>query len=397
MINKKALVVTEVYSPEDFLINDLVDSWNKEGFQIEVLTRNPSYPFGKVLEGFKNKIYQRDIINGVVVHRFYVIPGYQKSTIIKILNYFNYVFWSFWILLFIGRRFDRVFIYQTGPLTNALTVSFFKKIFKYKIAIWTQDLWPETVYAYGIKKTKFIDFVLKKLVKYIYKRCDIIYVSCKGFKERLQKYVPEKEIEWIPNWNLVNGISEDNVSLPGLFNFTFAGNIGKVQNLENIIVAFKNVSQKFPNAYLNIIGDGSHLETLKDIVNNLTIDNVNFTGRQPLNKMPAFFSQSDVLIISLIDVPLYEIMIPSKFQSYLTASKPIFGVMKGEVDTIIRDYNLGICALPSDIDSIEKGFMKFLSLPKEELMEFSNNSKDLSNKHFEKNKIKDRIKASFWK
>src|SRR5690606_40276263 len=53
------------------------------------------------------------------------------------------------------------------------------------------------------------------------------------------------------------------------------------------------------------------------------LSNVNFTGRKPVHTMPNYFAASDVLLISLVDVPLYEIMIPSKFQTYLTAKKPI--------------------------------------------------------------------------
>ena len=49
-----------------------------------------------------------------------------------------------------------------------------------------------------------------------------------------------------------------------LTHITFAGNIGKVQNLENIIIAFSRLSLKIASkAQLNIIGDGSNLNHLK--------------------------------------------------------------------------------------------------------------------------------------
>ena len=114
---KKILIIGEAFYPETFLINDLVEEWEKEGYAIEVLTRAPSYPFGKVYQGYKNKIYQTTYFNTVKVHRFPVIQGYHKSVFRKVLNYISFVFWSFWIVLFIGKRFDKVFISQTGPLT----------------------------------------------------------------------------------------------------------------------------------------------------------------------------------------------------------------------------------------------------------------------------------------
>ena len=91
-VKKKALVIGEAFYPEDFLINDLVQEWEKEQYEFEVLTRSPSYPFGKVYKGYKNKIYQITYFNSIKIHRFPVMQGYEKSTLIKILNYFSFVF-----------------------------------------------------------------------------------------------------------------------------------------------------------------------------------------------------------------------------------------------------------------------------------------------------------------
>ena len=102
-MSKKALIITEVFFPEDFIINNLVDSWLEQGYELEILTRNPSYPYGKVLDGYKNRIYSKSNYKSAIVHRFLVIPGYQNSLLIKLLNYINYMFFSFWILLSIGR------------------------------------------------------------------------------------------------------------------------------------------------------------------------------------------------------------------------------------------------------------------------------------------------------
>lgn len=394
--SKKVLVLGEAFYPEDFLINDLVKEWEKKGYVFEVLTRTPSYPFGKVFQGYKNKIYQITFFNKIKVHRFPVIQGYQKSKIIKILNYFSFVFWSCWIIMFIGRRFDRIFVYQTGPLTLATAGILAKKIYKAKVIIWTQDLWPETVYAYGFKKTKILCFCLNRFVKWVYKNCDYILVSCEGFIERIRKYVPEKEIIFVPNWSLLDYHPVGNIKLPGKFNFTFAGNIGKVQNLENVIRGFQIFSKNYSNAYLNIIGDGSFLKYLKTFVVTENIKNVNFAGRKSLSEMSDYYKASDVLIISLKDVPLYEIMIPSKFQVYLVTHKPIFAIFKGEVRRIVENYSLGLAANPSDIDDIAKGFKMFSKFSKDEIKKISENSEYLSKSIFNREKLIEKINQFIW-
>lgn len=392
----RALVIGEAFYPEDFIINDLAQEWEKEHYDFEVLTRAPSYPFGKVYKGYKNKIYQTTFFNTIKIHRFPVWQGYERSVLIKILNYFSFVFWSFLVILFIGRRFDRVFIYQTGPLTLAIAGILMKKFYGAKVTIWTQDLWPETVYAYGFKKTKFLSFCLDGFVKWIYKNCDSILVSCEGFIERIHRYVPDKEIVFTPNWSLMDYKPSGNAKLPGDFNFTFAGNIGKVQNLDNVVRGFGLFVKSNPTVCLNIIGDGSYLNELKGLVFNESIRNVNFTGRKPLSEMSDYYAASDVLIISLKNVPLYEIMVPSKFQAYLMTQKPICAIMNGEVRKMVEQYGIGCGAIPDDIEDIARTFAKFLGLSDVEKERMSQSAADLLNSVFNRQQIIEKINSYVW-
>lgn len=394
--NKKTLVIGEVFYPEDFLINDLAREWEKDGYDFEVLTRAPSYPFGIVYKGYKNKMYQTTYFNTIKIHRFPVLQGYKNSVLIKVLNYFSFVFWSSLVILFIGHRFDRVFIYQAGSLTLATAGILMKKFFGAKVIIWTQDLWPETVYAYGFKKTKILSFCLNHFVKWIYKNCDSILVSCEGFIERIHRYVPEKRIDFVPNWSLMEYKPTTKVKLPGSFNFTFAGNIGKVQNLDNVVKGFGLFVRSNPTAYLNIIGDGSYLNELKELVNRENISNVNFTGRIPLSEMPDYYQASDVLIISLKNVPLYEIMVPSKFQAYLATQKPIFAIFNGEVRKMVERYHIGYGASPDNVEDIAKIFSAFLHLSSDQKQAMSESAAILLDSTFNKKQIIQRINYRTW-
>ncbi len=362
MAQLRILIIGEVFHPEEFLINDLALEWKKKGFRVDVLTRVPSYPQDKIYPGFKNKIYQKNTFEGITIHRFPVILGYQRSKFLKILNYINFVFWGSIVALLIGKKYDRIFIYQTGPLTLAIPGILIQKVYGKKVSIWTQDVWPDTVYAYGFKKTKLLDLFLSTLVKFVYTNTQNILVTCEGFIDKLKKYVPNKEIVWIPNWSIFKGDEIVNeIKLKGKFNFTFSGNVGKVQNLENVIIGFGLFQKKFKEeVFLNIVGDGSHLELLKSIVEEGTIKNVIFHGRKPLQMMPAYFNASDVLIVSLVDEDIFRLTVPLKFQVYLSAQKPIMGVIEGEVKDIILKYGIGKVANPSDVNSIASVFEEFV-------------------------------------
>lgn len=356
----KYLVIGEAFYPEEFLINDLVKEWEKDGYQLEILTRSPSYPAGIVFKGYKNKIYQKEKWGNIIIHRFAVIQGYNKSTFIKILNYLSFVVFGSITALFIAKRYKRIFIYHTGPLSLAIPGIIIKKVSHSPVTIWSFDLWPSTIYAYGFKKTKLLSWILDGFVKWIYKNCDNIIVSSGGFVPEIKKYVPDKQVFIAPNWSQTSNIISQKSSVileRGKIHFTFTGNVGKVQNLENVIIGFHNAA--LVNAQLNIIGDGSHLAFLRNMVSSQNIENVMFHGRIPLSEVFDIYAQSDVLLISLMPDPVMEMTLPLKFQTYLTAAKPIYAVMLGEVNRIVTEYKLGTVAHPSKVDEITDGFKSF--------------------------------------
>jgi len=390
--NRKILVITEVFAPEDFLINDLVFHWKSQGRDVAVLTRNPSYPEGKIYPGYKNKLFQNEVINGVPVSRVQFIPGYKTYGFIKIINYlWNMLLAILWVIKN-GKAFDSIYIYQTGPLTFSAAGIILKKLYHKKLTIWTQDLWPDTVHAYGWATKGISKRILDLFVKWIYRNCDNITVSCPGFETLIQEYCPDKTIQFIPQWSLTTkfNVNDKNkiVKLPGAFNFVFAGNIGKVQNLENVIIGFEKFLNNSPNKeiWLNLIGDGSNHEFLTTMVKSKNIENIKFWGRLKSSDMPNLYNNSDILIIALKNQPVFNLTIPAKFQAYLKAEKPIFGIIKGEVASLITNYNLGWIADPDNITEIAHVFEKIYTSDPEELIKKIKNTNALLELQFNREK-----------
>ena len=60
-MKKKILIVTEVFYPEEFKINEVAIEWKNKGYDIGVLTMVPSYPASEIFESGgiyeTNKIY----------------------------------------------------------------------------------------------------------------------------------------------------------------------------------------------------------------------------------------------------------------------------------------------------------------------------------------------------
>ena len=381
----RILIVSEVFWPEDFVINDLACEWKRMGNHVEVVTQYPSYPHGIVYEGYKNHGETDENWNGIIIHRFPVIEGYRDSKIRKFANYIKFVRQGKKIVNRIANDFDVIFISQTGPLTVALPAISAKRFSKASVAIWTQDIWPDVVWNYGIPKLKPIVWYLDWFIKKVYNSCDRIFVSSKSFGDIISRYTSE-EIKYAPNWLRPTNESVSDITLDkSKFNFMFTGNVSRYQNLTNTVLGFGKA--KLQNCILNIVGDGSYLEQVKQVVKDNNIENVVFHGRKPYSTMNDILRQSDVLLLPLIADEGICKTEPFKIQSYLNSGKPIMGVLIGSGKEIIEENGIGLVAKPNDINDISRVFKEMIDFAKNSGESVRVKAKSLMNTRFCREKI----------
>ena len=392
MPRKKILIVTEYFYPEEFKINEIALEWKKKGYKVDVLTNFPTYPAGKIFDGYENKWYQKDNYEGITVYRVKAVTGYRDSLLKKLLKYFVFMFLGSFIALKIGKKYDYLFGFNMAALTGMVPAVLIKKLYKKPLTFWAQDIWPDSVYAYGFKKTKLLSFFLDKFVGFMYYNVNSIAISGKGFETKLKPYAKkELRFHYLPNWadELDMSLEKAEFSKEKKVHFTFAGNVGKVQNLNNIIIAFSELDDEYANkAQLNIVGDGSALEELQILSKK---ENIIFHGRKPRNDMAMYYKASDFLIVSLIDKPIFSVTVPAKTQTYIAAKKPILAIVNGDAAQIIKDNNLGFCAHPNDINEIKNVFMKSINLSEDEKQVFTKNCELLTDTTFNKSKIIDAL------
>ena len=392
MTKKKILIVTECFYPEEFKINDVALAWKKKGYEVDVLTMVPTYPVSEVFDGYENKWYQKNVWNGIDIYRVKAVTGYKTSLLKKLLKYFAFMISGSIVAVKIGKKYDYIFGFNMSALTGMFPAIMIKKFYKKPVAFWAQDIWPDSIYAYGFKKTKILSFLFDGFVKFMYHNIDNIAISGKGFEKKLKPYCNQNlNFNYLPNWadNLDMNMDAVIFNEDKKVHFTFAGNVGKVQNLENIIKAFNNLDIEYQDkSQLNIIGDGSALEELKVIAKN---SNIIFHGRKPREEMAKYYKASDFLIVSLIDKPIFEVTVPAKTQTYILAKKPILAIINGDTADIVKDNNLGYTASPTDLKDIESIFIKAIETDKLQIGEFTKNCDNLTNTIFNKNIIIDKL------
>lgn len=387
---KKILVISEVFYPENFLINDLVREWKKQGHTVDVISQYPSYPESYVFPGYENVGESVEEWEGSKIYRFPFIEGYKTSIKKKFANYLKFVRGASKIGKRIGGNYDVIFVSQTGPLTVAIPAIAIKKKFHKKISIWTFDIWPDVVYMYGVPRMIITKFLLDNLVKYIYKKFDNILVSSSGFKNSILKYVPNKTITYAPNWlQPVEFVTSEIQLDTNKFNYTFTGNISLYQNMLNVVKGFSLAN--IENAVLNIIGNGSSYTELKDYIENNNVQNVKLYKRVPYNQIDDILQHSDVFVLPLIANEEIEKTEPLKLQSYLSVGKPIYGILNGTCRTIIEENHLGLCAEPSNIEDIARGFKDIKTYAEDHTNEVYTSAQNLKQERFNKKRTIEKI------
>jgi glycosyltransferase involved in cell wall biosynthesis len=351
-VRQRVLVVSERFHPESFLVNELVHELAARQYKITVLTQMPSYPAGRLYQGFRNRIVSFGRFEGARVIRVFTVLGYRKNLVLKVLHYLSFAFFTTLIASLSGRRYDAIFFYQAGALTQATLAIACPLALGTRTVIWTQDVWPHTVFAFGFKDQGILRCLLQGYVRAIYRRFDAILVSSPGFIQALKPYLPRKKsAQLVPQWTpreFLAGPEVHDIFDASRVNFVFAGNVGSMQNLEILIRAFSVVARIDRRPMLTIIGDGSYRERLERQARGTGADNVRFVGRRPACEIRSLLGKADVLVLPLAARSGVELTLPAKLTTYLTVRKPILAVASGEVRRIVEQYGLGIATAPDD-------------------------------------------------
>ena len=205
------------------------------------------------------------------------------------------------ILLF-GKKFDLVFVCQLSPPTVLFPGIIISKLKGVPLGMWILDLWPESLRALGITKNRYLLSGFQRIMNFAYSQSDVIFTQSESFKKQISfAYKSPLEIVHVPTWAEEQFKNPKLTPLPEMpfndneFKITFAGNIGRAQDMDCIIDASKILaSDKKIKIY--IVGDGRDLIRVRKHISDCKLDEiVKVMGRQPLSSMPSFFSASDAL------------------------------------------------------------------------------------------------------
>jgi glycosyltransferase involved in cell wall biosynthesis len=300
-----------------------------------------------------------------------LVPRGDGSSFRLALNYLSFALFASLLAPFRVRgKIDAILVYEPSPVTVGLPALVLKQVKHAPILFWVQDLWPESLSASGGVRSKCVLKLVARLVSFIYKGCDLVLVQSRSFVERVRALgAPADKIRYFPNSaeELYCPLPRESVpqsgALPDGFLVMFAGNIGAAQSFETVLGAAEQLRDRREIHWV-ILGDGRQSNWVQGELSRRGLSHcVHLLGRYPVETMPEWFAQADVLLVTLKKDPIFALTIPSKIQSYLACGRPILAALEGEGARIVEEASAGIVVPAEDSSALAKAVLQLSLLP----------------------------------
>ncbi len=393
------LIVTQYFWPENFRINDLAEGLAKMGHEVTVLTGQPNYPSGRFFDGYGFFGRTSERYGGVRIVRVPLIPRGNGGGFRLALNFVSFaLFASLFAPLLVLGKFDAILVYEPSPVTVGLPALVMKVIKRAPVLFWVQDLWPESLSATGAVSSPWILRRVESLVRFIYRGCDCILVQSRAFIDRVGNLgVHPGHILYFPNsaeslyCPVDRGDARTSGMLPEGFRIMFAGNIGAAQSFETILAAAETLRDCHRLQWI-ILGEGRQSGWVRGEISRRRLDRcVHMLGQHPMESMPDWFAQADLMLVTLRKDPIFALTIPSKIQSYMACGRPILAALDGEGARVVEEASAGLVVPAEDAKALAEAVIRLSKMSREEREMMGQNGRRYFLQEFERGMLLARL------
>jgi glycosyltransferase involved in cell wall biosynthesis len=384
ILNHVALKPTETGITRHY---DLAKHMIKKNHQVTIIASS----FLAYLFKWRNpnrKNYREDV-NGVIYEWVWTLP-YKGNGPRRLLNMISYFFTSIFRGLKLKENPD-VIVGSSVHLFACLAGYVLSKIKKATYIVEIRDLWPRTLIDFGaISPRHPVAIMFGIIEKFVYKKAERIIVTLPGAHKYITSLgIPKKKIYYIPNGIDLDRIEELNnrssledeikrlkQQYPKIA--MYVGAHGMANSLYTIVESAQYID-KDEVAYV-FIGEGPEKPKLIEKAKNYP--NIFFFDGIPKNEVLSTLNLADVLLVSMLDTPLYKYGISlNKLNDYLLVGKPI--LFAGNVyNNIVSEAKAGITVQPENPIEFAEGLRQLLYLTDMEKEEIKKNSWEyLTNNH----------------
>ena len=336
----------------------LVDLMKKMGYRVTLLTTDFNHYAKERRDIEKFRKEYPDYAHIQFIHR----PVYKKN--ISFMRFISDKVWARKAVLWFKKHYNEFDVVFTGMPNAPLILSLKKYCEKYNIKIITdvRDLFPEALHVVIKNELFYRILTLPMTIKAdkAYACADELIAVSEEYLNRALKtnkksknpavvylgFTMEKFDRGVQMYSDTIKKDDDEIWV------TYAGTLGNSYDIKSLIYAAKEISDnREENIRFKILGQGPEEHSLKELVQNLNLSNVDFVGFVDYEVMAAYLHKSDMAVNALKKNAAQSVI--NKVADYYAAGIPMInGSMKPEMRDMVEKNKLGINYEAENVESL---------------------------------------------
>ena len=372
--------------------------WVAAGHRVTVVTTAPNFPAGKIFDGYRNRLWQRERIDGVEVIRLWTYITANEGFLRRTLDYVSFMVSAILATPFLPRA---DVVVSTSPQFFTPCAAYIVSRLKRRPWVFElRDLWPDSIVAVGAMKETALIRALRKLEYFLYRKATRIVSVTQSFREILSKNgIDPGKIEVVPNGADLDAYQpgERSESLAekfgckGKFVAAYVGTIGLAHGLGTLLDAAEQLRERDDIAFV-LVGAGAEEKALMAEAGRRGLINVYFAGSVSKAEVREYWRFCDVALVLLRDSPLFRHVLPSKMFEAMSTARPIILGVKGESEAVLKEANAGIPIPPEDSAALAAAILR-LAADREERVAMGKAGREFVTSRFNRDVLANRMLA----
>lgn len=341
--------------------------WVKAGHKVTVITCAPNFPKGDLFEGYRNRLFARETMEGIEVVRVWTYISANEGFLRRTLDYVSFMITATPASLRVSR--PDIVIATSPQFFTACAGYLVSRMKRIPFVFELRDLWPESIRAVGAMKQSFLLDWLEKLELFLYCRATAIVPVTNAFKDNLEA----RGIDGSKIHVVTNGVDltrfrpapkdarlVEMLGLQGKFVAGYIGTHGLAHALETLLEAACLLqAEGRDDIHLLFLGDGASKEALVARAGELNLRNVTFIDSVPKADVVHYWTLLDISIIHLRKTDLFETVMPSKLFECMAMGIPVLHGVRGESARIVESEGVGIAFEPENALELRDRLIEF--------------------------------------
>jgi glycosyltransferase involved in cell wall biosynthesis len=332
-------------------------------FRFTIIASTLSYLTGQQV----NPDDDSDLEPGIEVLRAYTLPVSHRSFVWRVVAFFSFMVMAVWE----SHKVKHVNLVMgtTPPIFQAVSAWLITLILRRPFLLEVRDLWPEFAIDMGVLKNPILIRLSRWLEAFLYTRADHILVNSPVYRDYiLNRGISSEKVSLIPNGadpamfdpHIDGKVILQRLGLDGQYIVTYAGALGKANDLETILRAAGHL-RDHKDIHFLLVGDGKERPRLEALAHEYGLENMTFMGALPKTDMPSLLAASDVCVATLMNIPMFRTTYPNKVFDYMAAGKPTILAIDGVIREVIEAANGGIFVPPGDDQALAEAIIRLHS------------------------------------